>query len=25
LAWVLTPMISGGVAYGLWRLHGVLL
>lgn len=25
LAWVLTPTISGGVAYGLWRLHGVLL
>lgn len=25
LAWVLTPAISGGVAYGLWRLHGVLL
>ncbi|MBS3765423.1 inorganic phosphate transporter, partial [Candidatus Bipolaricaulota bacterium] len=25
LAWVLTPPISGGVAYGLWSLHGVIM
>lgn len=25
LAWVLTPAISGGLAYGLWVLHGTLM
>jgi len=25
LAWVLTPAISGGLAYGLWILHGILM